>query len=516
MALTGYNSGKYQVPRIIATAGETGGQWQIQDPHTGRVWSRHFNPYNTDYFHPILLEAYSVVVMLVFVRDDTIQIKGGMNSDTSFSPLPVSELGTKYIIASCLPPPDFMPPWSKRYRSGLMIATHSRTADIDIIFRLETNVTYNGRTYSNGDTLSVRLDKYQSFSLRSSSDMTRTVIYATESIAVYSGTYDGNAFRMIEQLLPVKHYGSEYVIAINDPSEIRRKSNRTLPYQLQVVTDRSDASIVFNDNSTISMSNDGLYRKQFGNVDTIFFSTTRPAMVTLCTAGTFFYNDGLTIVPPVSLYSKLTTQEAPGTLQIVTDQENSNVDVQQTREHLSTVFSPPIKWKNVSGTRFKVGTLSFDRYTTTIRSNISFAVLGYDVYIIYNGGYNFRTYPDTETSTPDGSGIKLNTGGSLQVDSPNNAAVIVGVVCGIVIVALLAAFVAYVFYTRRKMMSVTRSAEQGVDAPPSASMAIYAVPDRATEGAAAEGTYTGLRFKATQSAINIVESTAAYEHKSTE
>ncbi|XP_048244788.1 uncharacterized protein LOC125376812 [Haliotis rufescens] len=518
MALPG-NTGHthhHHIPRILASAGNTGGQWQVQDPISGRVWSRNFNPYNTDYFYQI---SNSVMLFLVHVRDGAIHIRGGMNFYTSFSALPVSALGTKYIMSSCLPPTGNI--YEYTYLSVLVIATHSRKADVDIIFRLEGHVTYDGRTYSDGDTLSMRLDRYQTFSINSSSDMTRTIVNASETIAVYSGTYVmiRSVFETYAQLLPLKYYGSEYVLAINDSDDKRQG----LSYQLQVLTDHSDTSIMFNNGSLVSMGKDGLYRKQCGSFDTFYFNTTRPAMATLCAAGTHYYTDGLIVVPPVTLYSTQTTQQVPGVMQILTYQENNNF--QETHKVHSTVSSPPITWKKVSGTRFKVGTLSGGSYTTTIRSNYSFAVLGYHHFTIYNGGYNFRTYLDAETSTPDGSGNnlntsvafqatstpnesgnKLNTGGSLQADGSNNAALIVGIILGIVIVALLVAFMSYVFYIRKN--TVKRVAEQGADAPSTSN--IYTVPDSVAEGAAGEATYTELTTNFTPVDVSIADSSATY------
>ncbi|XP_048244793.1 uncharacterized protein LOC125376813 isoform X2 [Haliotis rufescens] len=524
MALPGYDPSSYD-PLILATAGETGGQWQVQDPISGRVWSRRFNPYNTDYFYP---NTTTTKVVLVHVRDETIQISGRLTPYTLFSPLPVSALGTKYIISSCLLTNNMYR--STGYKAVLVIATHSKKVDVDIIFRLEGNVTYNGRTYSDGDTLSMRLDKYKTFSINSSSDMTRTIVNATETIAVYSGTYDmrHRVFATHEQLLPVKHYGSEYILAIQD-SSYYRTSMGTLPYQLQVVTDHSDASIMFNNGSSVSVGKDGLYREQFGSFETFYFNTTRPAMVTLCTIGTYYHfvPDGLIVVPPVSLYSKQTTLQVQGIREIMTDKDNNNVQVQEMPALLSTVFSPPIKWTKVPGTRYKVGTLPSGQHITTIRSNFSFAVLGYGRFAIYNGGYNFRTYLDAEastpdginentlntgdsfqvTSTPDGIGNKLNTEGSLQ-DNPNNAALIVGIICGTVIVALLVAFMSYVFYIRKNTMPLKSVEAQGADAPSTSN--IYTVPDSVAEGAADEATYTEITTNCTPLDVSIADSSAIY------
>ncbi|XP_048245693.1 uncharacterized protein LOC125376982 [Haliotis rufescens] len=504
MAVAEYDPPSNNHPRILATAGETGGQWQVQDPLAGRVWSRRFNPYNTDYFYP---NTTTTKVVLVRVRA-AVHINVKLTPYTSFSPLPVSALGTKYIISSCLPTDNIYR--YTRYRVVLVIATHSKKADVDIIFRLEGNVTYKDRAYSNGDTLSIRLDKYQTFSITSSSDMTRTIVKATETIAVYSGTYytTSKFISTYEQLLPVKHYGSEYIVAIKYSSYYRRKSI-TLPYQLQVVTDHSDSSIMFNNGSSVSVGKDGLYREQCGPFETFYFNTTKPTMVTLCSIGMRYkvVPGGLIVVPPVTLYSKQTTLKAQGTRAILTDKDNNNLHVQEIPNTLSTVFTPPIKWKEVPGTRYKVGILQSGQHITAIRSNSSFAVLGYDYDNIYNGGYNFRTHLDAETSTPDGNGNKLTTDDSFQAE-PDNAALIVGIICGIVIVALLVVFMAYAFYTRRKMMPVKRVAEQDADAPPTSN--IYTVLDSVAEGAADEATYTGLTTNCTPVDVSIVDSAATY------
>ncbi|XP_067660213.1 uncharacterized protein [Haliotis asinina] len=519
MALAGYymRDGSAS-PRILASAGETGGQWQVQDPHSGRVWSRRFNPYNTDYFY---LNTTTTSVVLVHVGDDAVQVEGGMNRYTSFSPLPVSALGSEYIMSSCLP--------KTSYSSVLLITTHSKKADIDIIFRLDGDVAYDGRTYSNGDTLSVRLDRYQTFSLNSSSDMTRTIVTATETIAVYSGTYDvrDTVFTTFEQLLPVDHYGHEYVVAIQNPYYYHSLFGSARQYLLQVVTHYSDTNIMFNNGFSISMGDDGVYRKQCGHFETFYFNTTRPTMATMCAFGSSNRYDALVVVPPVSLYSKLTTLEARGILQILTDRKNSYVGVQQTYDTLPTVFSSPVTWKNVSGTRFKVGTLRGGRYTTTIRSNSTFTVLGYDSYFMYSEGYSFRAYPDTvtpvpdrsgsmlntsvpfqETNTPDRSGIKLNTSALFQAGISSNTTLIMGVACGIVIVTLLVAFIAYVFRTRRTTIPVKKAGEQAADVP-STPTTIYALPDRDAEIAAGD-MYTELRFNSTPSDTNIDDSTATY------
>ncbi|XP_067660219.1 uncharacterized protein [Haliotis asinina] len=396
MTLVRYSRDREVDPYILASAGETRGQWQVQDPHSGRVWSRRFNPYSTDYFY---ISTTTTVVVLVHVRHAALQIKGVMGDRTSFSPLPVSALGTKYIMSSCLPTDGGIEQDTTAYISVLMIATHSKKADIDVIFRLDGNVIYAGRTYVDGDTLSVRLDRYQTSFLNSSSDMTRTIVTATGTIAVYSGTYHvrDTVFTTFEQLLPVKHYGHEYIVAIQDPYYCQRAYGIAMSYQLQVINDHSDTHVTFDNGSSISVGEDGVYRKQCGNNETFYFNTTRPVMATLCVIGGDYTYSALIIVPPVNLYSTITTQKATGVMYILTDQEH--VAAQQPHYNTSTVFSLPVTWRNVSSTRFKVGTFTSDRYTITVRSNSTFGLLGYNDLTICNGGYSLSTYTDTESQT---------------------------------------------------------------------------------------------------------------------
>ncbi|XP_067662326.1 uncharacterized protein [Haliotis asinina] len=78
---------------------------------------------------------------------------------------------------------------------------------------------------------------------------------------------------------------------------------------------------------------------------------------------------------------------------------------------------------------------------------------------------------------------------------------IMGVACGIVIVALLVAFIAYVCHIRRTTIPIKKPAEQAADVP-STPMSIYALPDRDAPIAAGD-MYTELKFNSTPSYTNM-------------
>ncbi|XP_048245537.1 uncharacterized protein LOC124144656 isoform X2 [Haliotis rufescens] len=463
-------------PEIRASTGKEGGQWQIQNPYTGKIWSRQVKPFNTDYFYP----QYSVnttngiqnKTMLIHVESVEIQIRG-LGGYTRFSPLPISALGTKYVMTSCHP--------SGGYISLMVIATHSKKTDVDITFRLDGNVTYDNKTYTHGDTLSLTLMEYQTFTINSSSDLTGTVVAAEETIAVYTATYKAASYiRLIayEQLLPNSHHGHEYVVAIRDNSPERYHSS--LPYQLQVVTDHSDTQIRFNDGSSVSVGDTRVYKKRYGPRTHLYFNTTHPVMTTLCiVAGSSgYFKQGLfTVLPPVKYHTKQSTLIYGGTLQILTDKGSNNVHVE--RRYGSTVNNIHVDWTPIPRTTYKVGTCTVGS-STFIRSNTSFGVLGYSNYRIDNGGFSFKSPDHTQTTqkisfqTPlQGPMFDDRTTPTIKGQTPlqgplfnNNAAMIVVVCCGVIIVSLLVGFIGYVLYVRRKMKSSKDNCTQRHPAPP--------------------------------------------------
>lgn len=386
----------YPVPVIHATSGKEKCQWQIQNPRTGQIWSRHFSSYNTDDFH-----VYGVInisngmddkSVLVHVKDDETVIVGG-NAYTEYSPLPIAALGTKYIVYSCT--------HGEGYSSMIVIATHSQKTVVDVAFRLEGNVTYGNKLYGDGDTLTLILDQYQTANITTRSNITGTRITSVETVAVFSATYKfGNKFgnkyplSTYEQLHPVRLYGKEFVLAIKDDSGYRLSAH---PYQLQIVSEDSDTQIVFNDGIKISFGETGIFRKKYKVHTNISFNTTRPVMATLCSVGSSFLGpamDGCFLIPPVTHYRKHAYFSGRGTLQLVTAEDNHYIRVQMSQAIESTLVNVKIAWNNVPGTRYKVGTFTSRSRQIFIRSDGPFTVLGYSKTRIYNTGCSLTSGGD--------------------------------------------------------------------------------------------------------------------------
>ncbi|XP_071101052.1 uncharacterized protein [Haliotis cracherodii] len=325
--------------------------------------------------------------VLVHVKDDETVIVGGV-AYTEYSPLPIAALGTKYIVSSCT--------HGEGYSSMIVIATHSQKTVVDVAFKLEGNVTYGNKVYGDGDTLILILDQYQTATITTRSNITGTRITSVETVAVFSATYKfGNTFgnkyplSTYEQLHPVRLYGKEFVLAIKDDSGYRLSAQ---PYQLQVVSEDSDTQIVFNDGTTISFGETGIFRKNYNVHTNISFNTTRPVMATLCSVGSSSFGpamDGCFLIPPVTLYLKHAYFSGRGTLQLVTAEDNHNIRVQMSQNRGSTLVNVKIAWDNVPGTRYKVGTFtshSRQLLIIFIRSDAPFTVLGYSKARIYNTG----------------------------------------------------------------------------------------------------------------------------------
>jgi CUB/sushi domain-containing protein len=80
-------------------------------------------------------------------------------------------------------------------------------------------VDYGGKLYKAGETIQVKLNKYQTLQLQSSSDLTGAHIVADKAVAAFSGNIKTNigngtfADHLVEQLTPVDTWGKKFVTA---------------------------------------------------------------------------------------------------------------------------------------------------------------------------------------------------------------------------------------------------------------------------------------------------------------
>ena len=125
--------------------------------------------------------------------------------------LPIHALGITYIVASYQPYGSF-----SRAKIGIISAHDENTIVIQPTG--QSTIQYDGIWYNHGNPLVVPLNKMQSIQLSSTSDLSRTLIYASKAIALLSsvdrarfGT-SGRPDRLDSFLLPVSQWGKQYIL----------------------------------------------------------------------------------------------------------------------------------------------------------------------------------------------------------------------------------------------------------------------------------------------------------------
>ncbi|XP_071097566.1 uncharacterized protein [Haliotis cracherodii] len=373
---------------VAVAAGETGGSFLVDYPQLGYNDTRTVTPYGYTYAYidsslrvtvGVENKAY---VTHVFGKNMGVHIEIG---NDVFSPLPISALGSRYVVSTCLGDMDHV---------MLVIASHNHKTDVDITLMLEGNVTYDNITYNDGDTIHVTLDEYQTFTMKSDYDLTGTVINTTNTVAVFSGAMQGDYRRAVTQLLPVRHYGTEYVMYIGD-----YVSYGNATYQLQVISDKSNTAIMLKNGSTFSLGDNRVYRQYLACNESLYLTATRPVMATLCRNSTDVYSHGFVVVVPVTYFVNSALIPYTACINILTKQHVTDIEV------LSDDIAPlTFDWVDIPGSDYKAGTQCSNSYARYIvRSASRFAVYGFSDDIV-SGGYRFTS--DQSTTGADAGTFK--------------------------------------------------------------------------------------------------------------
>lgn len=133
-------------------------------------------------------------------------------SNDAFLAYPTDTLGTEYYTVSYFPP-------TTNCEFGIVGVKDGTNVQITLPkLRNGTivEVTYEGFSYKNGDTLLITLQRYQTFQIQSKGDLTGSHIVSDSPVAVFSGnvrTAVGNSEsrdHLVEQIPPVSSWGVEF------------------------------------------------------------------------------------------------------------------------------------------------------------------------------------------------------------------------------------------------------------------------------------------------------------------
>ncbi|XP_053372629.1 uncharacterized protein LOC123560550 [Mercenaria mercenaria] len=118
-----------------------------------------------------------------------------------FLVLPTAALSTRYVAASYHP---------SSYNNEILVAGVDSNSDISI------NYTTNGKSYS---TQNVRLQKFETYQLAVSRDVSGAVITSNKPVAVFSGSANsqipvgiGGTEYIVEQMVPTKYWSTQFIV----------------------------------------------------------------------------------------------------------------------------------------------------------------------------------------------------------------------------------------------------------------------------------------------------------------
>ncbi|XP_046555189.1 uncharacterized protein LOC124264491 isoform X2 [Haliotis rubra] len=390
------------IDAVRAITAETGGFCLIDYPHLGKNVTWTVAPYSRNHLaiiNPLVSVTVGVetkaFVIHVFGKDISIY---GYNDNGFFTPLPVSALGSRYVVSTCLGSTD---------QVVLVIANYNQKTDVDITLMLDGNVTYDNMTYNDGDTIHVSLDEYQTFTLKSAYDLTGTVINTTRAVAVFSGAMRRKFLLGLAQLLPVRHHGTEYVLSTHGYSSFRDST-----YQFQVVSDQIDAEIMLNNGSTFSLGDNRVYRQNLMFKEALHFNTTRPVIATVCRKARNINYHGFDVVTPVKYFLN-NAQFYAFCTNVLTKQHVVDIEV-----FTDNMTPATLDLVDIPGSDYKAGTTcSYGR--TFVHSIYRVALYGFYNDII-NGGYHFPAEPSTTRAVTGSSTVMIQSSESPSASVSTN------------------------------------------------------------------------------------------------
>ena len=129
-----------------------------------------------------------------------------------FFAIPVIFLSTHYLI------PSFT--FSSGHPDRFAItATHDNTVVHVSLKMMSGSITFNGENYSNNDTITMLLNKYNTFQLSHFPDLSGTLITASDKVAIVSGNSfsrisHGGYQTFMEMILPINQLDNVYIIPV--------------------------------------------------------------------------------------------------------------------------------------------------------------------------------------------------------------------------------------------------------------------------------------------------------------
>lgn len=238
----------------------------------------------------VLIETSSDV--FVISHDD------GSASVGSTTHIPLHKLSTKYVVTSTEP--------VNSWHSQLALSAIEDNTTISITFKMKQNLPLiiGSSTFYNGDMFNFTLERFETYQIEHSTDLTGTVIESSVPIAAFSGN-DCNKLEgigacdhLIEQLPPTDSVDVTYIVPpnMNDRDTLIRITaieNANITYMIGRVT------------RTLSLYKSDSFDTKISSSQTCFINSETPVLVTafgLQSTSSTLGDPSMTIVPGLNQY----------------------------------------------------------------------------------------------------------------------------------------------------------------------------------------------------------------------
>ena len=218
-------------------------------------------------------------------------INKGLYSTDGFLALPMDTLGKEYYAISSAV--------NGKYCELGIVATKDNTM-VHLVLPAHGNVRieYKGKTYQQGESIAVALDRLETFQLQTTSDLTGLHIVSNELIAAYSGHRAMNVGSQpdhsVVQLVPVSRWGKKFAV-----TSFPRRSNGDI---IRLVTSVDDTTLTIDGSETALKYTGSHHDINLPSDSSIFFSTDKPIFVVQFENATKPGDIAIALVPSVEQY----------------------------------------------------------------------------------------------------------------------------------------------------------------------------------------------------------------------
>ncbi|CAG2188163.1 unnamed protein product [Mytilus edulis] len=246
------------------------------------------------YFHITSDNAIAVYGVTFVVGRDYLSLAGLYTTTISdaFLVYPIDTLGKDYYIAS----------WSGE-SSFLITATQNNTAiHIQIASDSQATINFRGVLYSNGSTLSLTMNRFDTFSAFTQDDYTGTHISADKPIAVFSGGAQEERYTidiMYEQMVPTLYWGSDFVTV--------GKPQCTTENIYRIISCERNTQIEIAGIPQVTLNKAGNFYEFTAN-NNLYIHTTKPTALVFYTdmCSSFIGDASMVLLPPITSFDSAT------------------------------------------------------------------------------------------------------------------------------------------------------------------------------------------------------------------